>query len=216
MPRTDWEMVPVYELESRENFEIGMVLSDGSRIRLTESISREVPWPILGLNLSGTISNVSIVSWLLNGEEYAAEDIEALSEKEKYRLSSAIRTLSQMVNASAEAMGDIERIPDGVQRYCYPALSEYGRKFYLETAVDMAIDGSNPGISTYTSPFEPDKQNEIYLNALEDINLQIPASYAFYNGVAPDSSKGLHKIILGAFPGTNQLYIGESKLEATT
>lgn len=129
------------------------------------------------------IADFTPSSFIVNGTTYTASDTmpdEALS---------ALRSLSQCVNVSADAMGAIRIPDDAVVRFAGNV--EPNRKYYF-----TAIAGSEISFTLPTVPFTTDDaQFVIYLNCGNYVDLVFPNGTKFVGGTLPNSDAGSHKII---------------------
>ena len=110
-------------------------------------------------------------------------DLDDLSDAAK----SALRSLSQCINMSADAMGTIRVPDDAVLRFA--GTIDPNRKYAFETGDDC----------TFTLPAlswdDKDAQFAMYLTCTVDIDLTFPQSTRFAGGTAPNSDAGRHKLI---------------------
>lgn len=129
------------------------------------------------------IADFSPTSFSVNNTTYTASDTlpdDALS---------ALRSLSQCVNVSADAMGTIRIPDDAVVRFAGNV--EPNRKYYFS-----AIFGSEISFTLPTVPFTTDDaQFVIYLKCENYVDLVFPNGTKFVGGTLPNSDAGNHKLI---------------------
>lgn len=129
------------------------------------------------------IADFSPTSFSVNNTTYTASDTlpdDALS---------ALRSLSQCVNVSADAMGTIRIPDDAVVRFAGDV--KPNRKYYF-----TAIAGSEISFTLPTVPFTTDDaQFVIYLDCGNYVDLVFPNGTKFVGGTIPNSDAGSHKII---------------------
>lgn len=98
---------------------------------------------------------------------------------------SALRSLSQCINVSKEAMGSISVPEDSVVRF--NGKIEPNRKYYFNTIMDFALD-------LPTVPFEEeDEQFAIYLKTGSVVDMTLPSDVLVSGEI--DTSGGNHKVI---------------------
>lgn len=201
--------VPVYDLTSRETFEIGFRDDNGNSFRVYETLtdSSIFSWiPLIHFETVGSLENITISKFLYNGSEFTSSDI-----SQNKNLREAVIYLSRVINESDSKGGDLGDEPDRIRRYSLSSLiasitAIWGRKYYTEASSYLAdiipVNTTND-----------DKQLELYLKCTGDVDFMHEQAVT-YNGQDIDTSEGLHKLIYGVYPKSNTIYLGESKLEA--
>ena len=128
-----------------------------------------------------TITNFTPDRFSFGGVVY--DDLDDLPDAAK----SALRSLSQCINVSADAMGTIHIPDDAVTRFA--GTFEMNRKYNF-------ITGSDCTFTLSSVPFaETDAQFVLYLTCTVDVDLTFSQGTRFAGGTAPNSDAGSHKLI---------------------
>ena len=119
---------------------------------------------------------------------------------------SALYSLSQCINTSAEAMGHISVEDDSVLRF--NGTVKPNQKYHFTTGNDCALNLPNVGFS------ETDSQFVIYLTCTSDVDFTFPAGTYFTN--TPNTETGEHKLIGSYLPKAGKWSSGGIDYEVAT
>ena len=129
-------------------------------------------------------------------------DLTSLPDKAKC----ALDTLSRMVNVSADAMGTLGVIEDGVQRLQNVMIAN--RAQHLETSSNLTL--SLPAVPAWT---DEDLQMVLYLDCGADIDVTFPVGTEFIGGT-PNTKAGSHKLIFILYRDASVWSVGGIDTEA--